>query len=69
MNHFLKNILNEIEYAIGHYEPLDYSKVSTPYPPSENHFTKQVLIQDHFFEPTEMTDSSKPGYIGAAASW
>ena len=35
---FLKIVLNEIEYAIGHYEPLDYSKVSTPYPPSENHF-------------------------------
>jgi glucose/arabinose dehydrogenase/cytochrome c551/c552 len=52
---FLKNMLNEIEYAIGHFEPLDYSKVTTPYPPSENHFTKQVLIQDHFFEPTEMT--------------
>jgi cytochrome c len=52
---FLKNMLNEIEYAIGHFEPLDYSKVSTSYPPAENHFTKQILIQDHFFEPTEMT--------------
>src|SRR5579872_5622638 len=52
---FLKNILNEIMYAIGHYEPLDYSKATTPYPPSENHFTKRVLVQDHFFEPTEMT--------------
>ncbi len=51
----LKNILNEIEYAIGHFEPLDYSKVTIPYPPSENHFSKQILVQDHFFEPTEMT--------------
>jgi cytochrome c len=52
---FLKNILNEIEFAIGHFQPLDYSKATTPYPPSENHFTKQVLVQDHFYEPTEMT--------------
>ncbi len=51
----LKNILNEIEYAIGHFEPLDYSKVTIDYPPGENHFTKQVLAQDHFYEPTEMT--------------
>src|SRR4051812_32255811 len=54
-NSFLKNILNELEYAIGHFEPLDYSKAVTPYPPSENHFTKTVLVQAHFFEPTEMT--------------
>ncbi|HEY2349362.1 MAG TPA: PQQ-dependent sugar dehydrogenase [Puia sp.] len=52
---FLKNILNEIEFGIGHFEPLDYSKAVTPYPPSENHFTKTILVQDHFFEPTEMT--------------
>src|SRR6185295_6427998 len=51
----LKNILNEIEYAIGHFEPLNYSKVTIDYPPGENHFTKQVLAQDHFYEPTEMT--------------
>jgi glucose/arabinose dehydrogenase/cytochrome c551/c552 len=51
----LKNVLNEIEYAIGHFEPLNYSKVTIQYPPAENHFTKKVLAQDHFFEPTEMT--------------
>jgi cytochrome c len=51
----LKNILNEVEYGIGHFEPLDYSKVTIPYPPSENHFIKKNLILDHFFEPTEMT--------------
>jgi cytochrome c len=51
----LKNILNAIEYAIGHYEPLDYSKATIPYPPSENHFTKKVLVNGTFYEPTEMT--------------
>ena len=48
-------MLNEIEYAIGHFEPLDYSKATIPYPPTENHFTKQMLVQGKFFEPTEMT--------------
>jgi cytochrome c len=52
---FLKNILNEIEYSIGHFEPLEYDKVTIAYPPSEDHFAKHVLVQDHFFEPTEMT--------------
>ena len=51
----LKNILNAIEYAIGHYEPLDYSKATIPYPPSENHFAKKVLVKGTFYEPTEMT--------------
>jgi len=51
----LKNVLNGIEYAIGHYEPLDYSKATIPYPPSENHFTKKSLVGGTFFEPTEMT--------------
>lgn len=51
----LKNILNEIEYAIGHFQPLDYSKATSSYPPTENHFSKKSLIQGHFFEPTEMT--------------
>ncbi|MFI5124487.1 MAG: PQQ-dependent sugar dehydrogenase [Chitinophagales bacterium] len=51
----LKKILNGIEYAIGEYQPLDYAKARIQYPPSENHFTKHSLIQDTFFEPTEMT--------------
>jgi len=51
----LKNVLNAIEHAIGHYPPLDYSRVVIPYPPSENHFTKHMLVQGTFFEPTEMT--------------
>jgi len=51
----LKKILNGIEYAIGDYQPLDYTKAKIEYPPTENHFSKHVLVQDHFFEPTEMT--------------
>ena len=51
----MKVVLNAIEYAIGHYKPLDYSLATTPYPPSENHFTKHTLVQGTFYEPTEMT--------------
>ena len=51
----LKDVLNGIMYTIGHYEPLNYSLATTPYPPGENHFNKHVLVQDTFFEPTEMT--------------
>ena len=51
----LKDVLNAIEYAIGHFEPLDYSKATIPYPPTENHFNKKVLVQGTFYEPTEMT--------------
>ncbi len=51
----LKTVLNGIEYGIGHFEPLDYSKATIPYPPSENHFAKHVMVQGTFFEPTEMT--------------
>jgi cytochrome c len=50
-----KVVLNAIEYAIGHYEPLNYSLATIPYPPSENHFTKHILVQGTFYEPTEMT--------------
>src|SRR5664279_1870962 len=49
----LKDVLNGIMYAIGHFEPLDYIKASTPYPPTENHFNKHVLVQGTFYEPTE----------------
>jgi glucose/arabinose dehydrogenase/cytochrome c551/c552 len=51
----LKETLNGIMYAIGHFEPLDYSKSTTAYPPTENHFNKHMLVSDTFFEPTEMT--------------
>ena len=51
----LKDVLNGIMYAIGHFEPLNYANSYTPYPPTENHFNKHVLIQGTFYEPTEMT--------------
>ncbi len=50
-----KIVLNAIEYAIGHFEPLNYNLAAIPYPPSENHFTKHTLVQGTFYEPTEMT--------------
>ena len=51
---YLKHILGGIQYAIGT-NKLDYSKAKTQYPPDENLFTKTVLSQGEFFEPTEMT--------------
>lgn len=51
---YLKHILGGIQYAIGN-NKLDYSKAKTVYPPEEIHFTKTVLSQGEFFEPTEMT--------------
>ncbi len=51
---YLKHILGGIEYAIGN-DQLDYSKVKSMYPPDDSHFTKTVLSQGEFFEPTEMT--------------
>jgi cytochrome c len=51
---YLKHILGGIKYAIGKNQ-LDYSKVKSQYPPDEAKFTKTVLSQGEFFEPTEMT--------------
>jgi glucose/arabinose dehydrogenase len=51
---YLKHLLGGIEYAIGP-NHLDYSKAKSQYPPDENKFTKTVLSQGEFFEPTEMT--------------
>lgn len=51
---FLHHILGGIQYAIGN-NKLDYSKAHTPYPPDETKFTKTVLSEGEFFEPTEMT--------------
>ncbi len=51
---YLKHILGGIKYAIGNNQ-LDYSKVKSQYPPDETKFTKTVLSQGEFFEPTEMT--------------
>ncbi len=52
---YLKKILNGIEYAIGDYQPLDYTKSKFQYPPDEGHFSKTNLVSATFFEPTEMT--------------
>jgi cytochrome c len=52
---YLKHILGGIKYAIGDNENLDYTKVRTPKAPEEERFTKVVLKQGTFFEPTEMT--------------
>ena len=51
---FLHHILGGIQYAIGE-NKLDYSKAKTVYPPDSTKFTKVVLSQGEFFEPTEMT--------------
>ena len=51
----LKDVLNGILFAIGPYEPLDYSKATAAYPPGEDHFNKHPLVQGTFYEPTEMT--------------
>ncbi|UWX53713.1 PQQ-dependent sugar dehydrogenase [Maribacter litopenaei] len=51
---FLKHILGGIKYAIGENELLDYSKVTTQTPPDNDRFSKVVLSEGQFFEPTEM---------------
>ena len=51
---YLKHILGGIQYAIGNNQ-LDYSKARSQYPPDETKFTKTILSQGEFFEPTEMT--------------
>lgn len=52
---YLKHLLGGIQYAIGDNKALDYSKAKTQYAPEEDRFTKTVLAQGEFFEPTEMT--------------
>ena len=51
---FLKHILGGIKYAIGDNLNLDYSKATTQIPPEIDRFTKVVLTEGKFFEPTEM---------------
>ncbi|HEY2720348.1 MAG TPA: ThuA domain-containing protein [Chitinophagaceae bacterium] len=51
---YLKHLLGGIQYTIGN-NHLDYSKAKSQYPPEEKKFTKTVLSQGEFFEPTEMT--------------
>ncbi len=52
---YLKHLLGGIEYAIGDNLELDYKKVHTQKTPEEERFTKTILKQGVFFEPTEMT--------------
>ncbi|MEP6583299.1 MAG: ThuA domain-containing protein [Ginsengibacter sp.] len=52
---YLKHILGGIQYAIGDNKTLDYAKAKTQIPPEDNRFTKTVLVQGEFYEPTEMT--------------
>ena len=51
---FLRHLLGGIQYAIGDNNELDYGKAKTKMPPDQDRFTKTVLIQGQFFEPTEM---------------
>ena len=51
---FLKHLLGGIEYAIGENYELDYTKAKTLRVPEEERFSKVVLSEGGFFEPTEM---------------
>lgn len=51
---YLKHILGGIQYAIGKNKPLDYTKARSQKAPDEDRFTKHVLAQGDFDEPTEM---------------
>ena len=52
---FLKHLLGGIQYAIGENLKLDYSKATSQIPPDIDRFSKIVLSEGQFFEPTEMT--------------
>lgn len=52
---FLKHLLGGIQYAIGDNLNLDYSKATTQLPPDIDRFSKVVLSEGKFYEPTEMT--------------
>ena len=52
---YLKHILGGIQYAIGENHALDYSKATTLRVPAQERFTKTILAQGEFFEPTEFT--------------
>lgn len=52
---FLQHLLGGIQYAIGENNNLDYTKVKTLKTPEEERFSKHVLKEGEFFEPTEMT--------------
>lgn len=52
---FLKHLLGGIQYAIGENLNLDYSKTTSQLPPDIDRFSKVVLSEGEFYEPTEMT--------------
>ncbi|MGE5942830.1 MAG: ThuA domain-containing protein [Flavobacteriales bacterium] len=52
---FLKHILGGIKYAIGKNENLNYKKATSQIPPAADRFSKVMLTEGKFFEPTEMT--------------
>lgn len=52
---YLKHLLGGLQYAIGKNNKNDYSKAKSLRTPDEDRFTKTVLAQGMFFEPTEMT--------------
>ncbi|MDF2192104.1 ThuA domain-containing protein [Paraflavitalea sp. CAU 1676] len=54
-DNYLKHLLGGLQYAIGKNYQLDYSKAKSLRTPDEDRFTKTVLAQGMFFEPTEMT--------------
>lgn len=54
-DNFVKHVTGGLQYAIGENNNLDYTKVRTLKIPEEERFTKKVLKQSVFFEPTEMT--------------
>src|SRR5690606_5503552 len=51
---FLQHLLGGIEYAIGDNYELDYKKAKTLRVPEEERFSKVVLSEGGFIEPTEM---------------
>ena len=52
---YLKHLLGGIQYAMGDNENLNYDNAKTLLPPEEERFSKTLLAQGEFFEPTEMT--------------
>ncbi|MEO6915467.1 MAG: ThuA domain-containing protein, partial [Chitinophagaceae bacterium] len=52
---YLGHLLGGIKYAVGKNNELDYSRATSQYPPDEDRFTKVVLTQGGFYEPTELS--------------
>lgn len=52
---FLKHMLGGIQYAIGENENLNYKKATSQIPPAADRFSKVMLTEGKFYEPTEMT--------------